>query len=50
MLTEIYILFIIDLMIPHNGMNSINVIASNKVQVVLQDAVVLRSVNAISHA
>ena len=24
MLTEIYILFIIDLMIPHNGMNSIN--------------------------
>ena len=26
MLTEIYILFIVDLMIPHNGMNSINVI------------------------
>ena len=24
MLTEIYMLFIIDLMIPHNGMNSIN--------------------------
>ena len=25
MLTEIYMLFIIDLMIPHNGMNSIDV-------------------------
>ena len=33
MLTEIYMLFIVDLMIPHNGMNSINVSFRYSIQI-----------------